>query len=790
MAWFSLLLLSKSKRKLLVTLPIVGAVTGLGGVGIWQTQADKLGGGDRKAVIAKAALKKSVGNSKKTQDLKHSGPEAPGRGRRPSASQESPASRSLGLTGNDRPTGANFSRPSSTPARPFGQPPAAWRMPSPQETVIRGNGFNADGSPAGPADDEAQGAAAMGDSEQPIASRPSPAGQDPFGKRGLAAAGTAASSRRPGGVFQPPARTAEDSDLAEVESQPNDEATTEEPGEIEATEALADGVVDATAEDQVASASSRGQFNRQSFGDTAPEAASGHAEELADESLAAETPAPRTALAAPVELSLDEGEEASARPLRQQTSPTADEALAAPGPRHLEGVQTPTLTIEKLSPPEVQVNRPAVLRIIVRNIGQVMAQDVMVFDQAPQGARLEETTPPASQGPDGAVVWQLGDLAPGEQAEVQMRIVPQAEGELGSVAKVAFQAQATARSLSTRPQLAVKQTAPARVLIGQQVLVSITISNPGTGAAENVVLEETLPEGLAHPAGRELEYEVGMLRPGETRTLDLTLTADKAGRVDNRLIVRGAGELFAEDMAEIEVIAPQLDVAVKGPAKRYLQRPATYNIALLNEGTAPAKNVELVSYLPKGLRFLSANNQGRYDAPNHAVYWSLDELPAGAKGDVQVTAEPIEVGEQKLRVEGRADLGLAKVFEQVVLVEGRAELFYTVTDSADPIEVGADTIYQVRVVNQGSKVDTNIQVALELPPELEALAGEGPARHSIQGQQVVFDPLPRLAPQEEATFKLQVRGKAEGDHKVRVLLSSDESRSAVTKEESTRVYAD
>jgi hypothetical protein len=70
------------------------------------------------------------------------------------------------------------------------------------------------------------------------------------------------------------------------------------------------------------------------------------------------------------------------------------------------------------------------------------------------------------------------------------------------------------------------------------------------------------------------------------------------------------------------------------------------------------------------------------------------------------------------------------------------------------------------------------------------LSGTGPSPGTVQGQRVVFSPLARLAPGEEAVFKIQARGTAIGDFVVRTQLQSSELRVPVTKEEITRIYSD
>jgi uncharacterized repeat protein (TIGR01451 family) len=126
------------------------------------------------------------------------------------------------------------------------------------------------------------------------------------------------------------------------------------------------------------------------------------------------------------------------------------------------------------------------------------------------------------------------------------------------------------------------------------------------------------------------------------------------------------------------------------------------------------------------------------------------------------------------------------------VVEGIAAIKFEVVDVTDPIEVGGETIYEVRVVNQGSKAATNVRLAVLLPPQIRAVAGEGPTRHRLdrQGSQVVFEGLPRLAPKADVTYRIRAEGLAPGDLRICAQLLSDEMLTPVTKQESTRVYSD
>ncbi len=460
-----------------------------------------------------------------------------------------------------------------------------------------------------------------------------------------------------------------------------------------------------------------------------------------------------------------------------------------PGESLLEGSQSPSITIQKLSPEEIQVGKRCMFAIRVHNTGQRTAQNVRIHDEIPLGTELIGTAPRADIS-GSEVMWDLGTLSPGEQRTVEMELLPKEEGELGSVATVSFAAQASAKSLCTRPELALRLTSKAQVHVGQQHVVQIELTNPGSGDATGVMLLETVPAGVSHEAGPALEFEVGTLQAGETRRMDLVLTAEQAGRVSNVMVARADASLQEEAVCEFEVIAPELQLSIEGPQRRFLERPATYKVSIDNPGTAAAKDVQLVTHLPKGMQFVSANNMGEYDSSTHSVHWSLAELPANERGTVELVALPIEAGAQTLEVATKARQGLEDATDKQVLVEGLSALMFEVEDVEGLIEIGGETTYEIRVRNQGSKAATNVQVAALMPAGIRPLSGQGETRHQIEGPRVVFTPLAQLAPKSDTTFRIQAQGVRPGDQRVRVQVTSDDLQQPITKEVSTKVYAD
>ena len=465
-----------------------------------------------------------------------------------------------------------------------------------------------------------------------------------------------------------------------------------------------------------------------------------------------------------------------------------------PGDRKLEGVQTPALTVEKLSPREIQVNQTADFQIVVKNVGRVSAEDVSVYDQVPAGTDFLGSSPePSGMSNDKKLTWNIGALRPGEEKRIKLQLRPTQPGEIGSVAHVTFSTQASMRTLVTKPVLQITHQTKPTVLIGDDVIFDVVVENKGDGAARNVVIQEDVPKQLEWPNGMAdegLEYEIGTLMPGQSKRIQLGLKAARIGRLRNIMFATAAGGLKTKHEIDMEVVAPNLSTTSDGPTLRYLQREATHKFGVANQGTAAATNVDLIARLPAGLRFVRADNRGRYDSNSHAVYWSLAQLGLKANAAVELTTMPVDVGNQDIKFEAVADLNQKAETIQKLAVEHLIDVFFDIDDVVDPIEIGSDTSYRIRIVNQGTKAATNVQLQIDFPNGLAPTAVDGNLQNQIQGQRILFTPISSMSPGDQIQFLVHGRGQAAGDHRVVVNMRADGRQTPVSKEETTRVYSD
>ncbi len=462
-----------------------------------------------------------------------------------------------------------------------------------------------------------------------------------------------------------------------------------------------------------------------------------------------------------------------------------------PGARQFDGSQNPSLEIHKRAPSEVQVGIPATFTAVVRNVGNSTAFEVQVTDAIPKGARLVRSMPEAQRVGNDGLVWNLGELAAGQEVAISMEIVPETEGELGSVASVKFAAQASVRTISTQPKLSIKQTAAPEVLGGDTTTIMIDITNTGSGTAKDVRLEEDVPGIFRHLTGASaLQQDVGDLAPGETLRFEIELTALAAGKANNVVRATSANSATAESSTPIEIRAPKLQMQLVGPKLRHLERPAPYEAVIENVGTALARDLYITARLPRGMNFISATNEGTYLPDQHAVVWNLLELAAGTKAKTEVTLLPVEEGKFTLLMTTEAEGLRADPVEREVLVEGQSELVFDIDDDNDPIETSGVTTYSVKINNIGTRPDQEVRLVIEIPDGAVVEQVYAPMKYQASGRQIVFASIPSLASKEQVVVKVAVKHGREGTQILRAALQSQLRPVPVIRDESTQVYTD
>ncbi|MFT4558332.1 MAG: putative repeat protein (TIGR01451 family) [Planctomycetaceae bacterium] len=470
----------------------------------------------------------------------------------------------------------------------------------------------------------------------------------------------------------------------------------------------------------------------------------------------------------------------------------APQAAPAPGPAggYVNFTQNaPHIETRWSKQSDINVGQPCELMLTVKNSGDANASDVVVDVFFPRSVRLTAASPKPATA-ETSVVWEFPSLDAGEEREIHITMIPSKRGELVANANVRFSSAATMLLAVEEPMLKLAMKGPSEVMMGEPASHVVTVSNPGTGVAHNVTLEVTIPEGLQHPKGKRLKMDLGSVNPGEQRSVRLSLTAVAGGSQNVGVIATSGTELRQTANAAVAVLAPSLNLAVEGPALRYVGRDARYSLKLTNDGQAVTNNVRAMYVVPKGFEYLYASRGGKYDETTRTVTWFVGSVSPEEAIDLSLKLKPIELGDFNHVARAVSEHGAIANAKVATRIEGTASLVLEVLDLDDPVEIGRETAYEVRVRNEGSKQAQNVGLSIELPNGVKLLNIKGPTQHIAESGLVVFKALPALEPGKTAIFQIHIQGADEGNHRVRARLTSDSIQEPLTVEELTRFYAD
>jgi uncharacterized repeat protein (TIGR01451 family) len=481
----------------------------------------------------------------------------------------------------------------------------------------------------------------------------------------------------------------------------------------------------------------------------------------------------------------------------QATKVTGGAADAVPASQQLRGARrklfsdfregTPSIETHWRKKGDLNVGQKCQLELIVKNTGTATAAYMEISAEFPANVRVTETTPtPFDDG-----TWKIPGLAPGKEHRVEITVIPLERGEMTPNANVKFTTATAAVFTVEEPMLSLVVQGPKQVNLGEAASHVVTISNPGTGVANDVSVMVTLPKGLEHASKRErLMMDLGSLSPGENRNVRLALTATGGGDQSLVVDVKAGAELTEQFRSLVKVLSPKLEIAVKGPSLRYVGRDARYSVSVSNNGSATTDNVRAMYAVPEGFEFQSASRGGKYDETRRIVSWFVGSVKSSETIDLSLKLRPVEVGEFSYAARVVSEHGDIAEAQSATRIAGTASLVLKVTDLDDPVETGKETAYEITIQNDGSKAAQNVGLSIELPVGVKLVDVKGPSTHIAESGVVVFKSLAILPAGKTATYRIFVRGTEEGNQRLRARLTSDSIQEPLTIEELTRFYAE
>lgn len=446
------------------------------------------------------------------------------------------------------------------------------------------------------------------------------------------------------------------------------------------------------------------------------------------------------------------------------------------------GIRTHLLHVVKRVPSEAVLGEEFCYDITATALED--AGNIIVTDEIPAGASYVRSEP-AAQVAGNQLVWKFPSMNKGEKKDIKVCLRPDKEGSLASCYTVTADPKACVSVIVGKPSLAIVKTGPERAQLNSDVTYNVVVSNNGTAVAKNVVVTDTLPDGLVGPTGQTLTFNVGDLASGQTKSIPVTAKASKRGRFCNNATAQSsnAGRVSAE--ACTVVTERGIAIVKTGTKEQYTRKNANYEIVVTNTGDEALSNVVVTDNAPAGTRIVAA--PGATVSGNTAT-WQVGQLAAGEKKAFNVTLTADNAGNYCNGASVATGEGLKGSAQGCTLWKGYAGLLLEMIDTVDPIQVGESTDYVVTITNQGTADDTNIKSDMIFPAGVDPISGSGDTAVTVEGKKVSFAVYPRLAPKQAIRWTVKAKGVAVEDARTRVWYISDLVKTPVNKEESTHVY--
>ncbi len=486
---------------------------------------------------------------------------------------------------------------------------------------------------------------------------------------------------------------------------------------------------------------------------------------------------------------------------------------ASAGPADLMNLQTPGVTVEKRDAlrrdPQwsafgdtgmIEAGETRTYQLVIRNRGPVPAQQIRIEDELPPNARIVSAAPtPVIEG--NKAQWLLSNL--GVNQEQILQITLQATSNQKLKGRTSVQVGASSETITTalRPRndaasMAIQLTGPNSVSVGKSAVFEVRVVNQSSQPLTGLTLFGALPEGMVmkvkDDAGtrdeREIKGEIDeTIQPGESKILKMPASAVKAGRWTVAVKVTAQGGFEASATTSIEIAGQTLHLHQAPATRMFIGRDGDLRVELTNHTSKPLRNVAVADRLPEGLDFIEASERGLYQANSRTVYWLIDQMPAGKTQTLVVRVNGAKAGQHQNVVFAKAD-GVAEMqCTGVVALDGVADLTMRVVDRDPIIEQGKETVYEIRVHNPGNAPVSNVQLQGHFPPGMTPRNAQANAKVTVDANGVVFEPIAALEPNGEAIFRVTAMAQAMGDQRVRFAVVSDQVRTPVQREISTRV---
>lgn len=307
-------------------------------------------------------------------------------------------------------------------------------------------------------------------------------------------------------------------------------------------------------------------------------------------------------------------------------------------------------------------------------------------------------------------------------------------------------------------------------------------------AASAPVTELSLPVGTRMPymASRKdgkPEALIDVLWDGKEPVSAYAFDFTSNGRRYRCITPRPCSNFYTVDLGPAEAA---LAIACSVPGQVVVGRRFEVCLTVTNQGTATEPKTTVLLQIPAEATLTGAPDQ-RTNASGNAV-WTVEELQPRTAKRVCATFIARQAAAMAFTAVAQGATTSAVQTRCGTQVAGIPAILLETADLEDPIEVGKEVVYEIKVTNQGSAPGTNLKVVCQLPDSEEFVSGTGPTQVQAQDRTVTMDTMPVLAPKEQAVWRVTIKALKPDDARFKVLISSDQFAQPIQKDEATQLY--
>jgi uncharacterized repeat protein (TIGR01451 family) len=474
-----------------------------------------------------------------------------------------------------------------------------------------------------------------------------------------------------------------------------------------------------------------------------------------------------------------------------------DDAPKPDGTSVLATNRAPVIASEMEGPKQIMIGRDACYHLLLHNEGGAPADDFVASIRIPYWADVVNTS--ATKGvvrlpsdsdrkTQGTIDWQIERLEPQAAETLTLHLVPHESRplELGvTLTHAAIGSKAVVEV--QEPKLKLQIAGPDEVLFGKSQVYRLTLTNPGTGLAENVKIDLMPPGGNE---GSVSSHKLGNLAPGTSKSVEVELTARQAGKLSVKAAASAEGGLASDATKDIFCRKPELEVDWRGPDSQYAGTAATYYFRVRNPGTATAEDVSVHVTLPDGAKFESASDGQVYDPDKRDVTWRVGSLRPGDDCYTELKCTVSTPGKNRLQVSASTaagDLADSKVASTNVV--GLADLKLDIKDPPGPLPVGREAVYEINIFNRGNNAAQDVNVVALFSDGLEPTTIEG-GPNTVSDGRVSFHGIDKIPAGQTVTLRVHAKAVKPGTHVFRAEVLCKDLEIKLAAEETTRFYQD